>query len=241
VTRLFYVDESRDRGHHYHVGLLAEGYQVAVAEEALDAVVERAYDNGLADYDSELHALDIWNRHRGWARPPARSTPDQRGAVIEAALTVIVQNRIEVLARGVDMDRFATRYPGGDPMSWAFSNLLERLNERLHALDDYGLVIVDQHDQYREIMQRDVANAKRRRTGGYRSQQFDRIVDTAHFVDSKLSRMVQAADMAAYVLRRRATIPRENDSRLETLMGRLHSIVEYAVPDPKGQYHSIRY
>jgi hypothetical protein len=241
VTRLFYVDESRDRGHHYHVGLLAEGHQVAVAEEALDAVIERAYDNGLADYDSELHALDIWTRRKGWARDPARSTPDQRGVVIEEALTVIVQNGIEVIARGVHMGNFAERYSGGDPMSWAFSNLLERLNERLRTLDDYGLIIADQHDQYRKIMQRDVANAKQRRTGGYRSQQFDRIVDTAHFVDSKLSRMVQAADMAAFVLRRRATIPRETDDRLETLMERLHSIVEYTVPNPKGQYHSIRY
>ena len=62
-----------------------------------------------------------------------------------------------------------------------------------------GLVISDQQTEHREGIQHDVANSKRYGAGGYRSQKLERILDTAHFVDSKLSRMVQLADMATFV------------------------------------------
>ena len=48
VVRLFYVDGSRDRGktgHHYFVGLLADGHAVARAEASLESIAEQAYDS----------------------------------------------------------------------------------------------------------------------------------------------------------------------------------------------------
>jgi Protein of unknown function (DUF3800) len=237
VTRLFYVDESRDGRHHFHVGLLADGPSISAAEAALDEVVEDAYDNGVARWDSELHAKDIFDGNKAWER----GSNAQRAAVFEEALSVIPQHGIEVLARGANLARFSSRYGGGDPYRWEFSNLLERLNERLHAVDDYGLVIADQQHEYRKLLQRDVATGKRSGTGGYRSQRLVRVLDTAHFVDSKLSRMIQLADLAAFVLRRRASIPTEHDARAERLMARLYGLVEDGVPSPTGQYHTIRW
>ena len=239
MTRLFYVDESRDRGkngHHFHVGLLAEGRRVAAAETALDEIVEQAWDDGITSWNSELHGAHIFQGLKEWAR----GSNDQRAAVYEAALSVVVQENIEVIARGVGLSQFEKRYPGGDPYRWGFSNLLERLNERLHTLDAFGLVIADQQHEYRELLQRDVADGKHFGTGGYRSQRLARVLDTAHFVDSKLSRMVQLANLAAFVLRRRATIPTEHDLRTEALMARLHALVVQGIPAPTGQYFTIR-
>lgn len=236
LTRLFYIDESRDGRYHYHLGLLANGAGVAAAGAALDEVVEEAFDVGATRWGSELHAKDIFHGTEAWAR----GTIPQRAAVLENALSVITRLDIEVIARGVNLARFTSRYPGSDPFRWEFSNLLERLNERLRAVDDYGLVIADQQHQYREALQRDVADGKRIGTGGYRDQRLVRVLDTAHFVDSKLSRMVQLADVAAFVLRRRTSIPTEGDARLEGLMARLASLVTEAIPNPTGQYHTIR-
>jgi Protein of unknown function (DUF3800) len=238
MTRLFYVDESRDHGHHYHVGMLVRGSTVAAAVEAsLETIGENAYDSGTALSGSELHAVDIFHGTRQWAN----GSSQERATVLEEALGTIPQDGVEVIARGVDLRRFSKRYPGTDPYRWEFSNLLERLNERLQELEDFGLVIADQNHHYRELLQRDVADGKLYGTGGYRNQRLLRILDTAHFVESGLSRMIQLADLAAFVLRRRATIPTERDSRLEALMSRLHVMVAHGFPLPAGQYHTIRY
>ena len=239
VVRLFYVDESRDRGrtgHHYFVGLLAGGDAVARAEASLESIAAQAWDDGLARWGTELHAAEIFNGTKAWQR----GSIQQRIDLLEATLSVIGNAGIEVIARGANMQRFEKNYPGSDPYRWEFSNLLERLNERLQTIGDYGLVISDQQNEHRDGIQRDVANSKQYRTGGYRSQKLDRILDTAHFVDSKLSRMIQLADMAAFVLRRRASRWTESDSRLEVVMERLSRIVYDAIPAPQGQFHTIR-
>ena len=239
MLRLFYVDESRDRGqtgHHYFVGLLADGDAVSRAEAALEKIAEQAWDDGLARWGTELHAAEIFNGTKAWQR----GSIQQRVDLLDATLSVIGDVGIEVIARGANMQRFAKNYPGADPYRWEFSNLLERLNERLRTLGDYGLVISDQQTEHREGIQRDVANSKQYGTGGYRSQKLERILDTAHFVDSKLSRMIQLADMAAFILRRRATRRTEGDARLEAVMERLSRLVYDAIPAPQGQFHTIR-
>jgi hypothetical protein len=52
--------------------------------------------------------------------------------------------------------------------------------------------------------------------------------------------MIQLADMAAFMLRRRATRRTEGDVRLEVVMERLSLLVYDAIPAPQGQFHTIR-
>jgi hypothetical protein len=239
MLRLFYVDESRDRapvGHHFAVGLLADGISVALVETALDNLMAAAFELGICHYDAEIHAFEIFHGSGSWQA----GSIQQRIELLDSLTSVIVESGVEVIARGVNLAEFGRKYPGMDPHVWAFSNLLERLNERLLPASSHALVISDQQSEHRAAIQSDVASSKRHGTDGYRRQKFSTILDTAHFVDSKLSRMVQLADLAAFVLRRRASIPSETDRRLEALMARLHDRVFSAVPEPKGQYHTIR-
>jgi hypothetical protein len=162
-------------------------------------------------------------------------------AIFDATLEVLRDCRIEVIARGADLARFQRSYGAGrTPYRWEFSNLLERLNERLHARDEYGLVIADQQHQYRQSLQRLVIDARRVGTGGYRDQQLDRILDTAHFVDSRLSRMTQLADMVAFLMRRRQSVRQETDARAEAAVSRWLQVIDAAIPEPKGQYFTVR-
>jgi Protein of unknown function (DUF3800) len=236
VTLLFHVDESRDKVHHFHVGLLLAGADAVAAEVALNKIVKDAMFAGACWSGSELHGYEIFNRQGDWSR----ATIPQAINIFDQSLAVLSTGSIEVLVRGAQLAPFQTQYPGSDPYRWEFRNLLERLNERLTTRDEYGLVIADQHHEYRDILQRDVINSKVLGTGGYRSQKLLRIVDTAHFVDSRLSRMTQLTDMVAFIVRRRASTPREADPRAETVMARLWQLVWNAIPDPRGQYHTIR-
>jgi hypothetical protein len=234
VGLLFYVDESADHLHHFHVGVLADASQIAKAEPVLAAVAEHAWDLGFPRFTPELHGAEIWNASGGWSR----LTHDQRFGVMEQTLDVLSGCGIEVIARGINLDRFRKRYGSLDDVHFiAFRNLMERLNERLRERNEHALVIADEHGN-KVALKRSLASAKSIGTPGYRSQKLDRVIDTAHFVDSAESRMVQLADVAAYVRRRRAMGP-QNHPNAEAALQRMYTVVMEAVPEPKGQFDSI--
>lgn len=236
MALLFHVDESRDAKHHFHVGLLVDGADAAKATISLNAVVERANDAGACRWGAELHGQVLFSRRGPWSKATVEQTID----VFEETLQVLGDCSVEVIARGVLLKNFKKRYGSTDPYRWEFMNLLERLNERLRVRREYAVVIADQQHEHRERLQRDVVDAHEFGTGGYRSQKLERVLDTAHFVDSKLSRMTQLADMAAFILRRRASMPTESDARAEAAMSKLHSLVWQCIPQPPGAYYRIR-
>lgn len=237
VTLLFYVDESHDALFHYHGGVLVTGEAARAMERDLDAIVDRAHSNDACDWRAELHGVKLFHMTGEWAK----ATPDQAVAIYTECLDLLSKHGAEVIARGTDLVKFAKTYGSKDPYDWQFSNVLERVNERLRARQEHGLVIADQQHEYREILQVDLANAKQYGTGGYRSSKLERIVDTAHFVDSKRSRLVQLADLVTFLLRRRASTGwKESDSRAEAAVSTLLTSIYDAVPEPTGQYHTIR-
>lgn len=237
MVLLFHVDESADKGHHFHAGLLSDGLGLTGVESDLAEVVERAFDDGMCAWQAEVHGVPIFHQTGDWSKC---SIP-RAIAVFDELLSLLNKHSVEVIARGTDVPRFHAKYgPNADPYVWNFSNLLERLNERLAARGEHGLVIADEQSQYKEALQRDLANAHQYGTGGYRSSHLRRILDTAHFVDSRLSPMTQLVDVVTFVLRRRATRTTEHDARLEVVMSRWFDLVMDAVPDPKGQFHTIR-
>ena len=173
-----------------------------------------------------------------WSK--ATNVPD-RIELYGKVLDVLSDCGVEVILHGAKIRRLKNRYgPEHDPYWWEFINVLERLNERMRTLDEYAVVIADQQHQHRERVQRDVIDCRVNGTSGYRAQKLDRILDTAHFVDSKLSRMIQLADMTAFITRRRLSVPTESDQRAELAMADLNSKVRSAVPDPKAKYLTIR-
>jgi hypothetical protein len=223
--------------HHYHVGLLTDGPTTAAVESGMQAIVEQAFDVGACTWKAEVHGVEIFHGNVQWSK----GTIEQRIWVFDRVLGLLSAHGVEVIARGANLPRFAANYGAGvDPYTWEFSNLLERLNERLIARGDYGLVIADEQSEHKETLQKQLAYSKEFGTGGYRSQVLERVLDTAHFVASKLSRLTQLADVVAFVLRRRAGRRQEHDARLEAVMQRWAGLIYPAVPDPQGQYHTIR-
>ncbi|MGX7681871.1 DUF3800 domain-containing protein [Jatrophihabitans sp. DSM 45814] len=90
---------------------------------------------------------------------------------------------------------------------------MERLDEHASKMGRNALVIADEVDgqsQYRQ----ELWGYQHGATWGYRSRRITRVIDTIHFAPSHASRLVQGADLIAYLYRRRMTIT-ERDKRAE--------------------------
>ncbi|MGH3907365.1 MAG: DUF3800 domain-containing protein, partial [Pseudonocardiaceae bacterium] len=79
------------------------------------------------------------------------------------------------------------------------------------SLGDYALVIADEVDGHARH-RADLSSYREVGTTGYRHRKLTRIVDTLHFAPSHASRLVQAADVIAFLYRRVFT-HQETDQR----------------------------
>lgn len=234
MTLLYYVDASHDEQHFLYMGLLVDGTDARAISDSLDQLVrEVSWDLG-CPHTAELHAHPMAHQKGEWAHASLEGIADLWRRCFE-----LLDERVEIIGRGTVMASFAKRYDGR-PEVLEFKNLLERVNERLCARSEMGFVVADEDNQHRELIQHDVHHYRHHSTAGYRGQKFTQFVDTAHFVDSRLSRLIQLADLVAYMRRRRISVPREEDSRREALMRELDARIEAVIPSPTWQYFTVR-
>ena len=126
-----------------------------------------------------------------------------RIGVYDKAIQAIADHGVTVIIRSVDIPGLDRRYPSGHdhPHSVVLTHLIERIDEYAATVDDRALLIADEvsgQDGYR----RDLWLYQRSRTWGYRARKIKRVVDTIHFAPSSSSRLVQAADLVAFLARR---------------------------------------
>jgi Protein of unknown function (DUF3800) len=129
------------------------------------------------------------------------------------------------------------------PHSVVLQHLLERVDECVTNLGDYALVIADEVDGQAKH-RADLSSYRDVGTTGYRHRKLTRIVDTLHFAPSHASRLVQAADVIAFLYRRVFTHEETNErSRAAkvAMWGRLQPRVHHELcwfPSAKdGQQH----
>ncbi len=195
---LCYVDESYNKERYWIAALLCPETEVSSLTEALDAVVTKAAKaySGV-DSKAELHGHSLFHGKDDWA--PLALMPRARIGVYGDAFDAIAAHDVEVIVRGVDIPRLNNRYTYPDhPHAVVLSHLLERIDERAEAHKTLALVIADEVDQADEY-RRNLWWFQRYETSGYRARQLTRIVDTIHFAPSRASRLVQGADLLAYM------------------------------------------
>lgn len=237
MTLLFHCDESYDQHHHVHLGVLSDGAQAAAAERSVRELLRSVlWEHG--PRVDELHGHEIIGGHGPWAA----LNLDTRIDVCRRSLEIIRDCGLEILYRGISVDGYRKKYtastdPRRDAFKFMFGDLLSKhLSERCKARKDYALVITDHQNQYAdELRYAHLVNS----VSGGSSISEPGIVDTCHFVDSKHSPLVQLADVAAYIQRRRLTTPTEHDDRAEKAMASLSSLVLCAVPEPKWAHCSV--
>ncbi len=202
LVLLAYVDESYTKTHYWMAAVLCTDDTLAPLGAALDACVAQA----AASYEgisptAELHGYDLFHGTRDWA--PLKTLARARIGAYAAAAKAIGDSGAEIIIRGVDIVRLQRRYNWPDhPHAVVLAHILERIDDVARQRDQYALVIADEIDQAIEY-RRHLWHFQRYATGGYRSRQLRRIVDTIHFAPSSASRLVQAADLVAYLHQRR--------------------------------------
>jgi hypothetical protein len=211
---LAYVDESYSQGwdRYWIAALVCPEGVVGPLSNALDAVVAKA----AAGYSgigtrAELHGHALLQGKDDWA--PLRGMVRSRIGVYNDAFDAIASHDVRIMIRGVHVPRLNERYTYPDhPHTVVLQHLLERID--IHAENDGdqpALVIADEVDRASEY-RRELWRYQRDSTPGWRSRRIKNIVDTIHFAPSHASRLVQAADLIAY-LHGRMTSGADRDDR----------------------------
>lgn len=210
---LAYLDESYTPECYYIAALIVPEASAAPLTEALDRIVQKvAAQHPGFDAEAELHAHHLVAGKGEWA--PVRQMLRVRIGVYQDSLRAIVDHGAELIVRGVDVPRLQRRYTDPDhPHSLVLTFLIERVDDYARAKGQLALMIADEIDQMDEH-RRNLWFVQRNGTWGYRARPIKNIVDTLHFTPSKASRLLQAADLAVFLYRRRQTHT-ETDARAE--------------------------
>jgi|SRR5690606_27458791 len=189
--------------------LLVDGPAAVALTAELDRVASAASAAyGLVD-NVELHGHEVFHASGAWSGVPVRA----RVGVFDDVVEAIASQDVRVIARAMDIVGQRARYGAAadPPHSVVLQHLLERVDECATSLGEYALVIADEVDG-QAGHRADLSSYREVGTTGYRHRKLTRIVDTLHFAPSHASRLVQAADMIAFLYRRVFT-HREIDTR----------------------------
>jgi len=234
---LTYVDESYTDDWFTMAALLVDGPAAVALTEALDRVATAAAAAYGLDAGVELHGHEIFHAKGAWSDVPVRARVGAFDDVIEA----VAGQDVRVIARAMDVVGQRARYNRPDPPhTVVLQHLLERVDEYVTSLGEYALVIADEVDGQAKH-RADLSSYREVGTIGYRHRKLTRIVDTLHFAPSHASRLVQAADVIAFLYRRVFT-NQETDERSRkakiAMWNRLQPRVHHQLcwfPSPSGQ------
>ncbi|WP_109508248.1 DUF3800 domain-containing protein [Nocardioides speluncae] len=199
---LTYVDESYTKERYYIAGLAVHHDAIRSLESELAGVVTKARRTcrGVTA-GSELHGHPLFHGKEDWAQ----LQPRQRIGVYGDALQAIADHDVRIFLRGLDIPAQRKRYGRPiPPHDVVLQHLLERVNGYAARTDQAALIIADElqeDDRHRK----NLTDFRMYGTPGYLSSELPRIVDTIHFAPSHHSRLLQAADLVAFLHRRLET------------------------------------
>lgn len=208
--RLAYIDESYTRDFYFIAAVVVDDVSAPALHQALSDVAEKARQAYLPTLPAplELHGYPLFQGEGEWA--PIKHQVRALVSVYDQAMQAIGGQDVHLILRGLDVKRHKARYTYPWPEhEVVLQHTLERLNDFGRSVGEQVLVIADE-----------IADPNRHRaqlhtfrldgTPGYRSSNLDHILDTIHFVPSQHSRLVQAADLVAFLHRRRMTVKETN-------------------------------
>lgn len=208
--RLAYIDESYTHDFYFIAAVIVDDASSQGLHQALSDVAEKARLAYLPTQPAplELHGYPLFHGDGEWA--PIKHHIRALISVYDQAMRAIGGQDVQIILRGLDVRRLKARYTDPWPEHQVvLQHTLERLNEFGRSVSEQVLVIADEiNDPNRHRAQ--LHSFRQAGTPGYRSSKLDHIVDTIHFVPSQHSRLVQAADLVAFLHRRRMTVQETN-------------------------------
>lgn len=208
------------------VALVVAEAHLRPLHRALDSVVQKAADSFPVDPHAELHGHALVQARDDWEHMGNKGANMIRAriAVYADALKAVGAHDVRIIVRGLDLTaRRAAHEPYVPPHQVVLRHLLEQICDHVESRDQLGLVIADEVDGA-DDHRRHFRDYQAAGTGGTISSRLPCLVDTIHFAPSQASRLLQAADLVAYLHRRLAS-GQDRDSRARRTNEKLWSYV----------------
>lgn len=177
-------------------GLIVDAGLVRVLEAEVDALAMECFGTSTLGRDTELHAAEIFHRKRNFKD---WSDIEKRISVIQSLAAIVgrqegvgrVYVRLEP-ARMIAEDNLDQR---------SFMFFVERVEGYLRAKQDLGMLIGDREsDKVSTVFAEALSHYREHGTPYAFGQKLERLIDTVHFTESHLSRMLQLADAYVWLL-----------------------------------------
>lgn len=219
---LCFVDESNEGNFHGFAALVLDEHCTRRMTAALNEVMQRAAVDWGLERLTEFHAYPMFHGKDEWASVPPRA----RVGLFHKVVDAIVEEPVDIILRSVNEQRLRVRQAGNSypvnfpPEQVCFQHILQRVDRVAKRDRTHALIIADDRSDRERHRERFTTYQTDGTPGVYMHTTLDTLLDTVHFAPSHRSRMLQAADMLAFIHRRYQTV-RESDPRATENMNKL--------------------
>jgi len=197
--QLIYFDEVKFQPNtqpfYWLAGVIVNAESIRAIEHEVDALAKECFSSSTLCRETEFHAADIFHRKhnfRNW------TDPEERIRVIRSLATII--GRAEGVRR-VYVQIDPERMVGADVEHKAFIFFVEKIERYLKDVKDVGLLIGDRESGSLAGIFAEILSRFREHGTPYEyGRKLERLIDTVHFTESHLSRMIQLADVYVWLL-----------------------------------------
>lgn len=202
-----YVDETFNQDAYWIGCVVVNVADIRVVQTRLDEVVEHWGDEWGFESRSELHGGDLWHGSGPFTELP----PGVRRAIYDDALDALVAVQPMIFMRGVARKALSLH-----PHRLAWRYAIESVDEGMERLGGTALVVADELAEMERPLSSDIVEYIESTTGGYRARKIERVLPDLRFVPSHENRLLQAADLVAFLHQRRRNVQRERHTRSQS-------------------------
>lgn len=198
--RIAYFDEVKyqpgSQPFYWLGGLIVDAGLVKELEAEVDALAKECFDTSTLGRDTEFHAAEIFHRKRNFKE---WSDVDKRIAVIQRLASIV--GREEGIGRVYVRLEPAKMIAEDNLDQKAFMFFVERVEGYLRIQQDIGILIGDREsDKVSTVFAEALSRYRENGTPYAYGKELERLIDTVHFTESHLSRMLQLADAYVWLL-----------------------------------------
>lgn len=211
---LCFVDESNQGDFHGFAALVADEHCTKRLTAKMNGIMSQAADDWGLDRTTEFHAYPMFHGKEEWVVVPVRA----RIGLFHKVVDAIVDEPVDIILQSVDEKRLRARQAKYDypvnfpPEEVCFRHILQRVDDVAQRDETHALIIADDRGDRERHRERFATYQTEGTPGVYRHTTLDTLLDTVHFAPSHRSRMLQAADVLAFINRRFHTVT-ETDPR----------------------------
>jgi hypothetical protein len=194
---LIYFDEVKDnsssQNYFWLGGIGVDTNHIKTVEKKISDISNEYFNDPCIGRKTEFHAAEIYHRKRiykGW------SDPTKRIELIAKLFKILDNELIKKIYVKIEKKYFDSKFSRITIDELAFMFLCEKANSLMSGLKDIGMLIGDRENtsiatRYAERL----SNWRHSRTEYAWGTEIKNLIDTVHFTESHLSRMLQLADI----------------------------------------------